>query len=60
MVGTQERVIATFALDCHELRECFLIRPPVFTRPMIESRNIHEYSNSARKVLLKLTVKKRV
>ena len=59
MVDTQERVLAFFALDCHYMK-CVFIRPAVCTQPVTESRNLLEYSSLVIKVLLKLTVKKRV
>ena len=60
VVGTQERVSTAFVLDCHEMTECFLMRPPLCTHPVIESRIPLEYSKLATRVLLKLTAKKQV
>ena len=37
-----------------KMRECFLIRPAVYTRLMIESRHVLEYSNLVIKELSKL------
>ena len=41
-------------LSLIKTRKCFLIRPAVCTRPVVESRNLLEYSNLLIKVLSKL------
>ena len=43
---------ARFVLDCHEMIECFLIRPALCTRPVIESRISLEYSKLVIRMLL--------
>ena len=41
------------------MKECFLIRPAVCTWPVIESRNLLEYLNLVKKMLLKIICSKK-
>ena len=59
-MGTQERVSAAFLFDSYEVRDCFLIRPALCTRLVIETRIPLKYLILVIRMLLKLTVKKRV
>ena len=59
-MGTQERVSAAFLFDSYEMRDCFLIRPALCTRLVIKTRIPLKYSILVIRMVLKLTVKKRV
>ena len=59
-MGTQERVSAAFLFDSYEMRHCFLIGPALCIRLVIKTPIPLKYSISVIRMLLKLTVKKRV